>query len=292
MMQAKMLPMPKFSGKTILITGGSRGIGLAIAMRFAAAGGAIVVLTKDSNEQIQKSADQIVAAGGKALVLNVDVADVGAIQQAAAQAVDLFGGIDILVNNTSAQCFTDTLHTAPEQFNLLVATSVRAAFFLAQACHPHLKKSSNPHIINISPPLTKDPYWFKNHLAFSIGKSAMSLCTLGMAEEFKQDGIAVNSLWPKTAIATQTIQDHFLPKVYTSSRWPSIMGDAAYELGLRNSRQCTGRFFTDEELLREVGQTDFSQYAVDPRSSLMQAFFLPVDEQLNRVAQELFLQNQ
>lgn len=183
------------------------------------------------------------------------------------------------------------MNTSPEQFDLVIATSVRAGFFLGQACHPYLKEASNPHIINISPPFTLDPYWFKDHLAFSMGKYAMSMCTLGMAEQFKQDGIAVNSLWPKTTIATQTIKDHFLPKVHASSRWPSIMGDAAYELAMRDARRCTGCFFTDEDLLREKGLTDFSHYAVEPTSSPMQAFFLPLEEQQNRVSQELFLLN-
>jgi citronellol/citronellal dehydrogenase len=279
-------------GKIVIITGGSRGIGQAIALRYAAAKANIVVITKDSPENIEDMADQIVAAGGQILALSADVSDYNAIKQAVAQAIARFGSVDILVNNTSATCLTDILHTTPEQFDLVLATSVRAAFFLGQACHPYLKKASNPHIINISPPLTLDPYWFKDHLTFSIGKYAMSMCTLGMAEQFKQDGIAVNSLWPKTTIATQTIKDHFLPKVHASSRWPSIMADAAYELALRNSRQCTGCFFTDEAILQDTGLTDFSHYAVDPNSSLMQAFFLPIEEQQSRVPQELFLVNQ
>lgn len=275
-------------GKTVIITGASRGIGQAIALRYAAAKANVVVVTKDLPENIEDTTDRIVAAGGQALALNTDVSDDKAIKEAVAQAVARFSSIDILVNNTSATCLTDILHTTPEQFDLALSTSARAAFFLSQACHPHLKKASNPHIINISPPLTLDSYWFKDHLAFSIGKYAMSMCTLGMAEQFKHDGIAVNSLWPKTTIATQTIKDHFLPQVHTSSRWPSVMADAAYELALRNSRQCTGCFFTDEALLKEAGLTDFSHYAVDSNSSLMQAFFLPTEENHSRVPHELF----
>ncbi len=281
-----------FQGKTIIITGGSRGIGQAIALRYAATKANIVILTKDSQAQVENTTDQIIAAGGQILALHTDVSDHNAIKEAVNQAVARFGSIDILVNNTSATCLTTILDTSPEQFDLVVATSARAAFFLSQACHPYLKKAANPHIINISPPFTLDPYWFKDHLAFSMGKYAMSMCTLGMAEQFKQDGIAVNSLWPKTTIATQTIKDHFLSKVHASSRWPSIMGDAAYELAIRDSRQCTGCFFTDEDLLREAGFTDFSQYVVDSNSSLMQAFFLPIEEGQSRVPQELFLLNQ
>lgn len=275
-------------GKTIVITGASRGIGQAIALRYAAAKANIVILSKDSPENIEETAKQIVAYGGQVLALHIDVADDRALEKAVAQTVAQFGGIDILVNNTSATCLSDILHTTPEQFDLVLATSVRAAFFLSRACHAYLKKGSNPHIINISPPLTTDPFWFKNHLAFSIGKCAMSLCTLGMAEQFKQDGIAVNSLWPKTTIATQTIKDHFLPQVHASSRWPSIMADAAYELSRRTVQEYSGCFLIDEDFLRAVGQTTFSQYAVDSTAPLMQAFFLPPDEERSRVPQELF----
>ena len=279
-------------GKTVIITGASRGIGQAIALRYAAAKANIVILSKDSPTNIKETANEIVAAGGQVLALNIDVSDYNALRQAAAQTVVQFGGVDILVNNTSATCLTDILHTTPEQFDLVLATSARAAFFLSQACQPHLQKASNPHIINISPPLSIDPFWFKNHLAFSIGKYAMSMCTLGMAEQFKQDKIAVNSLWPKTTIATQTIKDHFLPKVHASSRWPSIMADAAYELSLRNFQQYSGLFLLDEDFLREIGRTIFSQYAVDPTSTLMQSFFLPVEDLRNRVPQDLFVLNQ
>lgn len=278
-------------GKTILITGASRGIGQAIALRYAASGANIVVASKDSPKNIQEVADQIIASGGQALALNTDVSDHLAIKQAVAQAVDRFGGIDVLVNNTSATCFMDTLHTLPEQFDLVVGTSVRAAFFMSQACLPYLKNASNPHIINISPPLHMDANGFKDHLAFSLSKYAMSMCTLGMAVEFKEAGIAVNSLWPQTTIATQTIKDHFLPKVYGGSRWPSIMADAAYELVQRASKDCTGQFFTDEALLREVGVKDFSHYAVDPNVPLMQALFVPLENSRTSISQELFLLN-
>jgi citronellol/citronellal dehydrogenase len=281
--------MGELKGKTVIVTGGSSGIGQAIALRYAAAGANIVIATKDSAENIKVTSDQIVAAGGQALVLNVDVSDDQALKQAVAQAVEQFGGIDILVNNTSAAHLTDSLHTTPQKFDLVVATSVRAAFFMSQACFPYLKESKNPHIINISPPLNMDPDWFKDHLAFSLSKYAMSMCTLGMAVEFKQAGIAVNSLWPETTIATQTIKDHFSPQVYAGSRWPSIVADAAYELILRSAKECTGQFYTDEVLLRETGMVDFSQYAVDLKAPPMQAFFVPADSRRIRVSQELFL---
>ena len=284
--------MSMLSGKTILITGGSRGIGLAIALRYASAKANIVIVTKDTPANIESAASQITEVGGHALALNIDVSNHHAINQAVAQAVERFGGIDVLVNNTSATCLADTMHVLPEQFDLVISTSVRAAFFMSQACFPHLKKAQNPHIINISPPLHMDPHWFKDYLCFSVAKYAMSMCTLGMAAEFEKAGIAVNSLWPETTIATQTIKDHFSPQVYAGSRWPSIMGDAAYELILRASRECSGRFFTDETFLRETGLVDFSHYAVDPSVPLMQALFIPRDSNRASVSQDLFLVNQ
>lgn len=283
--------MSTLKGKTTLITGGSRGIGLAIALRYAAAGANVVIVTKDSLTVIEEAAHQITAAGGHPFTLLVDVSDYSALQTAIAQTVERFGGIDVLVNNTSATCFTDTLHTLPKQFDLAFATSARAAFFLSQLCVPHLEKASNPHIVNISPPLHMDPRGFKDHLAFSLSKYAMSLCTLGMAAEFKEKGIGVNSLWPETTIATQTIKDHFSKKVYTASRWPSIMGDAAYELILHPSRECSGQFFTDEALLKKVGVVDFSHYAVDPHVTLMQSLFVPIHPERASVSEDLFLIN-
>ena len=208
-----------------------------------------------------------------------------------ADAVDRFGCIDVLVNNTSATCFTDTLHTSSEQFDLVMSTSARAAFLLAQECFPYLKEAQNPHIINISPPLNMDVHWFKDHLAFTMAKYAMSMCTLGMSAEFQEAGIAVNSLWPQTTIATQTIKKHFLPKVYSGSRWPSIMADAAFEIALRTYREWTGQFFTDEALLRKTGVEDFTHYAVDPNVPLMQPLFIPLEAGMAPISRELFLSN-
>lgn len=281
--------MSAMKEKTILITGASQGIGKAIALRFASSGSNIVVLTKDSPTNINDVADQIVAVGGQALVLPVDVCNHNEIQGAVIEAVARFGGIDVLINNTSATCFTDTLHTLPEQFDLIISTSVRAAFLLSQACFPYLKDAQNPHIINISPPLNMDAEWFKDHLAFSLAKYAMSMCTLGMSVEFQQAGVAVNSLWPQTTIATPTIKNHFLPKVYSGSRWPSIMGDAAYELVQGTFRDWTGQFFTDEALLRKTGVVDFSHYAVDPNVPLMQPLFIPLESGMAPISRDLFL---
>lgn len=275
--------------KTVVITGASRGIGQAIALRFAQGKSTIVVLTNDSESNRNETSDKIVRAGGQPLVLEVDVSHQSEINNAIAETVALFDGIDILINNTSATCFTDTLHTSPEQFDLVISTSVRAAFLLAQACYPYLRDSSNPHIINISPPLNMDAHWFKDHLAFSLAKYAMSLCTLGMSAEFQDAGIAVNSLWPQTTIATQTIKDHFLPKVYSGSRWPSIMADAAYELAQGNVRDWTGQFFTDEALLRKRGVIDFTHYAVDPEVPLMQPLFIPLEKGMTPISRALFL---
>lgn len=269
--------------RTVLITGAGQGIGQAIALRFAADGSNIVIASKDSPAQIQETVEGIQAAGAEVLAREVDVRDCEALKQVANEAVARFGGIDLLINNTSAPCFNDTFHTSPEQFDLIMSTSVRAAFFLSKICFPHLKKAPNPHIINIAPPLGLEVEWLKDYLPFSLGKYGMSLCTLGMAAEFK--GIAVNSLWPQTNIATQRLKDYLSPKVYAGSRWPSIMADAAYELACR---KVTGQFFVDEALLKEAGVTDFTRYAVDPTHSLVQTLFLPLKKGMIPISRELF----
>ena len=271
--------MSTLTGKTIFITGGSRGIGHAIGLRCAKAGANIVIAAKEDSTQdfsIYTAADQMIKAGGKALAIDLDVRDADAAKMAVDKVVIQFGGIDILINNVSAFCFTDTLNTPPEKFDLLFSTNVRATFLMSQLCIPYLKQATNPHIINISPPLGMDSRWFKNHLVFTMSKYGMSMCTLGMAAEFQQTGIAVNSLWPLTTIATTTIKDHFVSEVYLGSRWPTIMADAAYVLMQKNATECTGQFFIDEELLREIGTTDFTHYAVDPSVPLMQDLFVPV----------------
>ena len=276
------------SKKTVLITGAGQGIGQAIAYRFASEGFNIVIVSKDKPIQVQETLDGIYTAGGQALACDTDVRDCDQLKNLISETVSRFHGIDILVNNTSAPCFNDTLHTSPEQFDLIISTSVRAAFFLSQACFPYLKEAKNPHIINIAPPLNLEEQWLRDHLPFSLGKYGMSLCTRGMAVQFREAGIAVNSLWPQTNIATQRLKDHLSPEVYAGSRWPSIMADATFELSLRTCREATGQFFIDEALLREAGVTDFSQYDVDPTHPLVQTLFLPLKAGMIPISQELF----
>ncbi len=274
--------------KTILITGAGQGIGQAIAYRFAADGFNIVIASKDSPAQVQETVEGISKAGGEVLACDVDVRDCTQLKNLVSEIIVRFGEIDILINNTSAPCFNDTFHTSPEQFDLAISTSVRATFFLSTACFPYLKESKNPHIINIAPPLDLEEQWLRDYLCFSLGKYGMSLCTRGMAAEFYSAGIAVNSLWPQTNIATQRLKDHLLPQVYAGSRFPAIMADAAYALSLRTFKEASGQFFIDESLLRETGITDFSQYAVDPNHPLVQTLFLPLKKGMIPISRELF----
>lgn len=263
--------------RTVLVTGGGQGIGQAIAYRFASDGSNIVIVSKDSPAQIQETEEGVAKAGGEVLTCDTDVRDAAQLKSLVSEAISRFGGIDILINNTSAPCFNDSLHTTPDQFDLAISTSVRAAFFLSQLCFPHLKKAKNPHIINIAPPLNLEEQWLRDHLPFSLAKYGMSLCTRGMAAEFREAGIAVNALWPQTNIATQRLKDYLSPEVYAGSRFPSIMADAAFELSCKTYREATGQFFIDEALLREKGMTDFSHYAVDPHHPLVQTLFLPLE---------------
>lgn len=280
--------MSKNGKRTVIITGGGQGIGQAIAFRFAAEGANIVVVSKDNPAQIQETIEGIQSAGGKALSLDADVRNYDELKKIVTETISHFGSIDILVNNTSAPCFNDALHTSPEQFDLIISTSMRAAFFLSQLCFPYLKEAQNPHIINIAPPLNLDVQWLRDHLPFSLGKFGMSLCTLGMSAEFKSAGIAVNSLWPQTNIATQRLKDYLSPTVYAGSRWPSIMADAAYEL---TRLEVTGQFFVDETLLRKAGIDDFSHYAVDPTHPLVQTLFLPLKEGMIPISQDFFFKS-
>lgn len=278
----------KNNKKTVLITGAGQGIGQAIAYRFAAEGANVVIASKDPPAQVQETKEGIIAAGGTPLGCDTDVRNVDELEELVNKAVAHFGGVDILINNTSAPCFNDTFHTTPEQFDLIMSTSVRAAFFLSKACFPHLQKAQNPHIINIAPPLSFEEQWLRDHLSFSLGKYGMSLCTVGMAASFRKAGIAVNSLWPRTNIATPRLKEYLLPEVYAGSRHPLIMADAAYALSLKASREVSGEFFIDEQLLRDTGTTDFSHYAVDPRSPLVQTLFLPLETGMIPISPELF----
>lgn len=268
------------SQKTIVVTGASRGIGAAIALRCGQAGANVVILAKTAEPHpalpgtIFSVAADIEAAGGKALPIQVDLRDAEALQRAIQQAAEKFGGIDALVNNAGVLNITNTLQTPMKRFDLMMAVNVRAAFCASQACIPYLQQASNPHIINVSPPINLNQKWFKNHLPYTISKYGMSMCTLGMSAEFAKDGIAVNSLWPKTTIATAAVEVHFPQEVYQGSRTPDIMGDAVHQLLLQDSRSCTGHFFTDEDLLRLHGKEDFSEYAINQEAELFLDGFL------------------
>lgn len=254
--------------KNVFITGASRGIGKEIALRLAREGANIAIAAKTTERHpklegtIYSVAEEIEKLGGKALPLMVDVREAGRIESAIQETVAKFGGLDILVNNASAINLNPTLELPMKRFDLIFSVNVRATFLCSKYCVPHLKKSTNPHILTLSPPLNMNPKWFKKHLAYTMSKYGMSMCTLGMAQEFKQDGIAVNSLWPKTTIATAAISVNFSKLLYHASRKPSIMADAAHAILTSNSRDVTGNFFVDEEILRARGVTDFRPYAM------------------------------
>jgi len=261
------------AGKRIFITGGSRGIGLAIALRAAADGASVAIAAKTSDPNpklpgtIHTAAAEIEAAGGKALAIQCDLRDELQIEAAVNQAAEDFGGIDILVNNASAINLTRTDATPAKRFDLMFDVNVRGTFLTSQAALPHLRKSGaegrNPHILNLSPPLSMKPVWFKNHVAYTMAKYGMSMCVLGMAEEFKRDGIAVNALWPRTVIDTAALQ--MIPGIDAlAGRKPEILADAAYIIFNRPAAECTGNFFVDDELLASEGITDLEKYSVTP----------------------------
>jgi citronellol/citronellal dehydrogenase len=272
--------MSDLRGKTVFITGASRGIGRAIALRCAADGANVVITGKTAEAHaklpgtIHTVAAEVDKAGGKGLAIQLDVRDEHALQTAIDQAAARFGGIDVLVNNASAIYLSNTLDTPARRLDLMWDVNMRATFLASQACIPYLKKSSNPHILTLSPPLSYDAKWFVPHVAYSISKFGMSLCALGMAREFAADGIAVNCLWPRTTIATAAIEFNFPKEILRASRKPEIVADAAYAIFLRNSRVCTGNFFIDEDVLRVAGITDFVQYAVTPDAPLFNDLFL------------------
>jgi len=268
------------NNKTIFITGASRGIGRAIALRCARDGANVVLAAKTVTPHatlagtIQSVAAEVEAAGGRALPLKLDVRDESSIQSAVEIAVASLGGIDILVNNASAILLAGTLATPMKRFDLMFGVNVRGTFACSQACIPHLMKAANPHILNLSPPLNMDAKWFKDHTAYTMSKYGMSMCTLGMAAELAAHGIAVNSLWPRTTIATAAIEVNFPPEILRASRKPAIMADAAYAILNRDSRRHTGNFYIDEAVLREEGVADFERYAVTPGAQLYSDLFL------------------
>ncbi|MDP2397800.1 MAG: NAD(P)-dependent oxidoreductase [Burkholderiales bacterium] len=264
------MSIPGLQARTVFITGASRGIGRAIALRCARDGANIVVTAKTVAPHpqlpgtIHEVAREVEEAGGRALAIALDVRDEAAIAAAAAQAATHFGGIDILVNNASAIQLSGTLETTARRFDLMFGVNVRGTFLCSQACLPYLLKANNPHILNLAPPLNMHPQWFRDHAAYTMAKYGMSMCTLGMAAEFRDRGVAVNSLWPRTTIATAAIAANFPPEILKASRKADIMADAAYAILKRDSRGATGHFYIDEAVLREEGVTDFEVYAVTP----------------------------
>jgi len=272
--------MADLRGKTLFITGASRGIGKAIALRAATDGANVAVVAKTAEPHpklpgtIHTAAAEIEAAGGRALPIQADIRDEEQIQRAVEKTVATFGGIDVLVNNASAINLTGTLATPMKRFDLMWGVNARGTFACSQACIPHLKKSPNPHILTLSPPLNLDPRWFKLHTAYTISKYGMSLCVLGLAAEFKDDGIAINALWPRTVIATAALAMLGGITPPEKCRRPEIVADAAHVVLTRDSRCCTGTFYIDEDVLRESGVTDFERYAVAPGQPLHPDLFL------------------
>jgi citronellol/citronellal dehydrogenase len=271
--------MADLKGKTLFISGGSRGIGLAIALRAARDGANVVIAAKTTEPHpklpgtIHTAAQEIEAAGGKALPVQTDIREEDQVLHAVEAAVERFGGIDILVNNASAISLTPTLETPMKRFDLMMGINLRGTYLCSRACLPYLKKAKNPHILTLSPPLNLNPQWFKPHVAYTIAKYGMSMCVLGMAEEFRQDGVAVNALWPRTTIATAALQ--IIPGAKPElGRTPEIMADAAHHILTRDSRSLTGRFLIDEDVLREAGVADFERYAVKPGEKLRIDLFL------------------
>jgi citronellol/citronellal dehydrogenase len=277
--------MAALKGKTLFITGASRGIGLAIAKRAARDGANIAIAAKtvDPNPKLEgtihSAAQEIEAAGGVALALGCDIRNEDDVERAVAQTVDRFGGIDICVNNASAISLTPIEKTELKRFDLMFGVNARGTFLTSKACLPHLKRSENPHILMLSPPLDMHPMWFSGHVAYSIAKYGMSMCVLGLAEELKKDGVAVNALWPRTTIATAAVKNILGgDKLIRMSRTPDIVADAAYLVLSQPAKSLTGRFLIDDTFLHEVaGVADFEKYRVDPTVPLAPDFFVPAD---------------
>ncbi len=271
--------MASLQGKTIFISGASRGIGLAIALRAARDGANVVIAAKSDVPNpklpgtIHTAAAEVERAGGKALALKLDIRNDADVYAGVAQAVEHFGGIDIVVNNASAIWLQGTANTPMKRYDLMNQVNTRGTFLVSQACLPHLKKADNPHILMMSPPINLSPKWFAPHVAYTIAKYGMSLCVLGMAEEFRGDGIAVNALWPKTVIRTDAL--NMIEGVPVDRcRTPDIVADAAHAIISAPSAQRSGQFLIDEDVLRETGVTDFDQYAIDPSKWPLPDYFL------------------
>ena len=273
--------MSTLKGKTLFITGASRGIGLAIAKRAARDGANIAIAAKTTEPHpklpgtIYTAAQEIEEAGGKALACVVDIRNENQVLAAVQKTVETFGGIDILVNNASAISLTGTVATPMKRYDLMHGVNTRGTFACSQACIPHLKKSSNPHILMNSPPLNMEERWFAPHVAYTMAKFGMSMCVLGMAGELRNDGIAVNAIWPRTVIATAAVQNLLGgDTTMRGARTPEIMADAAYAILTKPSREFTGNFCIDDEILRKDGVTDFSKYQAVPGADLIPDFFV------------------
>ena len=271
--------MASLAGKTLFITGATRGIGHAIGMRAAADGANIVIAAKSVEPHpklpgtIFTAAEDMESAGGPALAVQCDIRDEANILAAVDQAVDKFGGIDICINNASAISMTDTPNTPMKRYDLMHGVNARGTFATTQACLPHLRKAENPHVLTLASPLNMDARWFQHHTAYTMAKYGMSMCVLGHSAEFEQYGIGVNGLWPATLIATAALQ--MIPGVHPGrGRKPEIMADAAHAILTRDAKTCTGNFFIDEEVMAEEGVTDLTGYAVDPSKELLPDLFL------------------
>ena len=272
--------MASLKGKTIFITGASRGIGKAIGLRAARDGANIVVAAKTDQPHpkldgtVHTAVAELEAAGGRALACITDIRFEDQVQAAVDKAVKTFGGIDVLVNNASAISLTGTLDTDMKRYDLMHSINTRGTFLTSKCCLPHLLKGNNPHILNISPPLQMEARWFGPHVAYTMAKFGMSMCVLGMAAEFKDRGVAVNALWPRTTIATAAVKNLLGgDELMRASRKPEMMGDAAYVILTRDSRECTGNFFIDDEVLAQAGITNLDSYSVVPGAKLRPDFF-------------------
>lgn len=273
--------MSRLAGKTMFISGGSRGIGLAIAKRVAADGANVALIAKTAEPHprlpgtVYTAAEEIEAAGGQALPIVGDIRFDDQVDAAVAATVERFGGIDVCVNNASAIALLSTEALPMKMYDLMQDINTRGTFVVSRACVPHLKQSENPHVLTLSPPLNLAPHWFQNHVAYTIAKYGMSMCTLGMSREFAADGIAFNSLWPRTIIATAAVQNLLGgDEAMRQARRPEILADAAYEVLTRDSRKATGNFYIDDEVLAEAGVTDLSPYAFLEGAQLQRDIFL------------------
>jgi citronellol/citronellal dehydrogenase len=270
----------ELAGKTLFITGASRGIGKAIALRAARDGANVVVAAKTERKHpvlpgtIHSAVEEIEAAGGQGLAVRLDVRDEEAVSRGVEAAIAHFGGIDVLVNNASAIMLMGTLDLPMKRYDLMFGVNVRGTYLMSRTCIPHLRNSTNPHVLNLSPPLNMNPHWFKDHVAYTMAKYGMSMCVLGMAEEFRKEGIAFNALWPRTVIATAAINMLGGLVKPENCRTEEIMADAAHAILCQDARRCTGNFFLDEDVLRATGIKDFDRYAVKTGEALMKDLFL------------------